>query len=64
MEEIIRNYCQILLTMAVECREIVDSLKEPSNCKECEDLQRQFSENPGGKPVKSKGLILAAIVGE
>lgn len=50
--------------MAVECREIVDSLKEPSNCKECEDLQRQFTENPGGKPVKSKGLILAAIVGK
>ena len=50
--------------MAVECREIVDSIKESSNCKECDDLQHQFTENPGGKPIKSKGLILAAIVGK
>ena len=54
----------------IECREIVDSLKteetnklEPSKCNDCEDLQKEFAKNPGGKPMNNKGLVLVAITG-
>ena len=49
----------------IECREIVDSIKEPKvvTCAECEFLQMQFEANPGGKPIRRKGLIIAAIAG-
>jgi len=51
----------------MECREIVDSAKESpielSGCKDCDKLQILFNENPGGKPIRRTGLILAAIVG-
>jgi 2-polyprenyl-3-methyl-5-hydroxy-6-metoxy-1,4-benzoquinol methylase len=52
--------------MALECREIVDSLKETpkvDKCHECEDLQRQFAENPGRKSMNRTGLVIAAITG-
>ena len=49
--------------MSVECREIVDSIKEPSECKDCDDLQKEFAKNPGGKPMNRKGLVIAAITG-
>ena len=32
-------------------------------CQECKNLQEQFKENPGGKPMSNAGLILAAITG-
>ena len=52
----------------MECREIVDSAKESpielSGCKDCDKLQILFNENPGGKPIRRTGLILAAIVGK
>ena len=54
----------------MECREIVDSVKESpktielSGCKDCDTLQILFNENPGGKPIRKTGLILAAIVGK
>ena len=54
----------------MECREIVDSVKESpktielSGCKDCDTLQILFNENPGGKPIRRTGLILAAIVGK
>ena len=47
-----------------ECREIVDSIKEPKSiCRDCENLQYEFEQNPGGKPIRKKGLIIAAIAG-
>ena len=48
----------------MECREVVDSIKEAPKCIECELLQQQFQENPGGKPMRRPGLIFAAILGE
>ena len=52
----------------MECREIVDSAKESpielSGCKDCDKLQILFNENPGGKPIRRTGLILAALVGK
>ena len=33
------------------------------NCIECKMLQKQFEENPGGKPMSNTGLLLAAITG-
>ena len=50
--------------MTVECREIVDSIKEPPKCQECDDLQKEFTKNPGGKPMKSKGLVIAGVIGK
>ena len=49
--------------MSVECREIVDSIKEPAKCQDCDDLQKEFAKNPGGKPMNRKGLVIAAITG-
>ena len=36
---------------------------ETSSCLECQRLQDQFKENPGGKPMSNKGLVLAALTG-
>ena len=60
----------------IECREIVDSVKaeakeqirieekmEGHGCKECMDLQAEFVKNPGGKPPRRVGLIIAGVVG-
>ena len=62
----------------IECREIVDSVKaeakeqirmeveekmEGHGCKECMDLQAEFMKNPGGKPPRRMGLIIAGVVG-
>ena len=50
----------------MECREIVDKLKEPKEtktCQDCEYLAKEFEKNPGGKPIRKKGLIIAGIVG-
>ena len=54
----------------MECREVIDSIKDKdtlikeAKCIECEMLQQQFQENPGGKPMRRPGLIFAAILGE
>ena len=32
-------------------------------CKECMDLQAEFQKNPGGKPPRRMGLIIAGVVG-
>jgi len=63
----------------IECREIVDNVKaeakeqirmeveeekmEGLGCKECMDLQAEFMKNPGGKPPRRMGLIIAGVVG-
>ena len=62
----------------IECREIVDNVKaeakeqirieeeekmEGYGCKECMDLQAEFMKNPGGKPPRRMGLIIAGVVG-
>ena len=63
----------------IECREVLDQVNkesvhpttygestmgsETSECIECKSLQKQFEENPGGKPKSKTGLILAAITG-
>ena len=51
----------------MECREIVDKVKESSetkSCQDCEYLAKEFEKNPGGKPkLKTKGLVITAIVG-
>lgn len=53
--------------MAMECREIVDSVKSTDlgiECQSCKELQIEFQKNPGGLPPKNKGLIFAAITGD
>merc|ERR1712037_969882 len=65
-----------LLQEMIECREIVDNVKaeakeqirieekmEGHGCKECMDLQAEFVKNPGGKPPRRVGLIIAGVVG-
>ena len=50
----------------IECREILNDVKkteESKSCKDCEYLAQEFEKNPGGKPMKNKGLIIAAIIG-
>ena len=56
----------------IECREIVGNVKAEANeqekmegygCKECMDLQAEFQKNPGGKPPRRMGLIIAGVVG-
>ena len=61
----------------IECRELVDNVKaeakeeirmeeekmEGYGCKECMDLQAEFMKNPGGKPPRRMGLIIAGVVG-
>ena len=63
----------------IDCREVVDQVKteslppttdekismssNPTECTECKSLQKQFEENPGGKPMSRTGLVLAAITG-
>lgn len=51
----------------MECREIVDKVKESTetkSCQDCEYLAKEFEKNPGGKPkLNKKGLVIAAIVG-
>lgn len=48
----------------IECREVINSAKnDDAKCGECEQLQKEFEANPGGKPIKRKGLIVAAIAG-
>ena len=51
----------------MECREIVNSLKEPvppqKVCQDCDYLAKEFEKNPGGKPMRRKGLVIAAIIG-
>ena len=63
----------------IECREIVDSVKAEAReavkvegydeskmeygCKDCMDLQAEFMKNPGGKPPRRMGLIIAGMVG-
>ena len=50
----------------MECREIVNSLKEPvpqKACQDCDYLAKEFEKNPGGKPMRRKGLVIAAIIG-
>ena len=54
----------------IECREMIDTLKKNENdkfatskCNDCEDLQKEFSKNPGGKPMNNKGLVLVAVTG-
>ena len=58
---------QSFITDKMECREIVDKVKESSetkSCQDCEYLAKEFEKNPGGKPkLKTKGLVIAAIVG-
>lgn len=57
--------------MSLECREVIDSLKAEAEgpieksqvCKECQELNKEFAKNPGGKPIRRKGLIVAAVVG-
>ena len=50
--------------MAVECREIVDELKKDTKvCLECDELAKEFEKNPGGKPMRNKGLVIAAAIG-
>ena len=63
----------------IECREIVDGVKAEAReavkvegydeskmeygCKDCMDLQAEFMKNPGGKPPRRMGLIIAGMVG-
>jgi len=47
----------------IECREIVDKVKEDHGCADCQSLAKEFEANPGGKPASSKGLVLAGITG-
>ena len=54
----------------LECREIVDTVKAEAKasdsgegCRECMELQAEFSKNPGGRPPKRVGLIIAGVVG-
>ena len=39
------------------------SASDDVDCLECKMLQKQFEENPGGKPMSKTGLILAAVTG-
>nr|ACO10837.1 C16orf24 [Caligus rogercresseyi] len=49
----------------MECREVVDSIPKTSDkeCSECSKLEDGFQKNPGGKPLRSKGLIIAGVIG-
>ena len=60
----------------LECREIVDSVKadmppsvplavdkDGAICRECTELQMEFSKNPGGLPPRRAGLVVAGVVG-
>ena len=50
----------------IECREILNDVKkteESKSCKDCEYLAKEFEKNPGGKPMRRKGLVIAAIIG-
>nr|ACO15041.1 C16orf24 homolog [Caligus clemensi] len=52
----------------MECREVVDNIPKTGGsplkvCSDCVELENEFQKNPGGKPVRSKGLIIAGIAG-
>jgi len=73
---IVKNTSFILLSFAAEkgnpsilkmpnsSDKDLSSKASEENCNECAELQREFAKNPGGKPIKRKGLIVAAVVGK
>ena len=34
-----------------------------SGCDDCDRLTEEFDKNPGGKPLKTRGLVIAAVAG-
>jgi len=50
----------------MECRELVDRVREEvrqEECKECLQLQEEFKKNPGGVAPRRLGLVVAGVVG-
>ncbi|XP_040564714.1 ATP synthase subunit C lysine N-methyltransferase [Lepeophtheirus salmonis] len=50
----------------MECREVLNDItkeKTKTDCSECLSLEKEFEKNPGGKSIRSKGLIIAGITG-
>ncbi|CAB4061866.1 unnamed protein product [Lepeophtheirus salmonis] len=48
----------------MECREVLNDItkeKTKTDCSECLSLEKEFEKNPGGKSIRSKGLIIAGI---